>query len=170
MIKSISRRYATLLAVTFVACAILGYTTKGYGQNTCVPCNPINCPCNDCLSAAIEINPLLCTGGCPGCITWVIQNNCCSCITSITLDDKPNNAFTTCCVVIKDVSHASWTVTQLNPHKVTYTAPPGTDCLANGMVIQITTCGIPAGDPVTVDWTPDDAGCSGPQGEIVYMP
>jgi hypothetical protein len=174
MTTIISLRNAVLLASAFIAC-IMGTAGKSFAQPP--PCPPppcdscectLNCFCDTCLQVTKDTNHCLCQpSDCgPSCITWALINHCSSCLDTIVISGIKEQPFTTCCVVVQDPSHGTWNQTQINPSEVMYTAPTNT-CLptldtSGGIVgiLQVTTCGLIAGDQITVQWRPLDPPCN----------
>ncbi len=156
MITFITRRYSALLAAAFLACAVLGFTKEGLAQPP-----P---PCKTCLQAFDDKDSCLCQGPpdsiCIGCHTWVLVNTCDSCLTAISINSKGGPPFTTCCVVVQEPTHETWTVDSISPGWVIYRAPTGS-CLSNSPghnQLQITTCGLTTGDHAYLSWAPGQGG------------
>ncbi len=162
MKKFTSPRLAAPLAAAFLICAVAGLGNVAHAQTP---------PCASCLQPAPETNQWFCSGGCPGCYSWLLTNTCNSCITSITLNTKSNlEPFTACCAVIMDPTHETWTATQNDAYSVTFTADSGS-CLAQGQSLQVTTCGLTTGNQVYMTWAPADPPCTNnSQDELILVP
>jgi hypothetical protein len=143
MTTIISRKLSVLFASTLLLSIIFGLVKQGHAQPP-----P---PCATCLQAIQDRNMCLCQGpppdtnACPGCYTWELINHCDSCLTAIRILNKMGAPFSTCCVVVENPTHETWTQNQIDPNTVEYDAPPG-HCLANYFAppvyntLQITTC------------------------------
>jgi hypothetical protein len=149
----ISRRFTALLAAAFLICVVLGFTKEGNAQPPPPPCD--TCTCSNCLQPQLDAHPNPC-GGCAGCYTWAILNNCDSCIDSIVISTKFSNPFAGCCVAVDSASHGTWNWTQYSPCCIVLYATSG--CLNKGRFLLVTTCGLTHGELLVMGWIPGNRG------------
>ncbi len=125
-------------------------------------------PCATCLSLSSAVHQAWC--GDLSCYTFVITNNCASCITSITMSD-PGNTITSGCCAIVDPTWDAWEETNNSNGSCTVDNGGSGPCIATGESVQVTLCGVSKGDNVTFNWAPSDPPCvANTQTEVLTLP